>query len=102
MATNTQALTARRFFSRGGLLSRSHPNLVKKLFALEVPEVADGTVEITAIAQTKYETPFEPSSPTTSYTVIGPPKVEMLTLPSRIRTVGVLVDCGSECASSSP
>lgn len=32
-------------------LSRSHPNLVKKLFALEVPEVADGTVEIAAIAR---------------------------------------------------
>jgi len=32
-------------------LSRSHPNLVKKLFALEVPEVADGTVEICAIAR---------------------------------------------------
>ena len=27
-------------------LSRSHPNLVQKLFALEVPEIADGTVEI--------------------------------------------------------
>src|SRR3954449_1099726 len=33
------------------LLSRSHPNLVKKLFALEVPEIADGTVEICGIAQ---------------------------------------------------
>jgi N utilization substance protein A len=33
------------------LLSRSHPNLVKKLFALEVPEIADGTVEIAAIAR---------------------------------------------------
>ena len=33
------------------MLSRSHPNLVKKLFALEVPEIADGTVEITAIAR---------------------------------------------------
>ena len=32
-------------------LSRSHPNLVKKLFALEVPEIADGTVEISAIAR---------------------------------------------------
>ena len=32
-------------------LSRSHPTLVKKLFALEVPEIADGTVEITAIAR---------------------------------------------------
>src|SRR3982750_2318038 len=32
-------------------LSRSHPNLVKKLFALEVPEIADGTVEISALAR---------------------------------------------------
>src|SRR3954466_6382619 len=33
------------------MLSRSHPNLVKKLFALEVPEIADGTVEICDIAR---------------------------------------------------
>ncbi|MEU1590820.1 transcription termination factor NusA [Micromonospora sp. NPDC005710] len=32
-------------------LSRSHPALVKKMFALEVPEIADGTVEIGAIAR---------------------------------------------------
>ncbi|MBM7506839.1 MULTISPECIES: transcription termination factor NusA [Nocardioides] len=32
-------------------LSRSHPNLVKRLFALEVPEIADGTVEIAAVAR---------------------------------------------------
>jgi N utilization substance protein A len=32
-------------------LSRTHPNLVKKLFALEVPEIADGTVDIAAIAR---------------------------------------------------
>jgi transcription termination/antitermination protein NusA len=32
-------------------LSRTHPNLVRKLFALEVPEVADGTVEIVALAR---------------------------------------------------
>jgi len=32
-------------------LSRTHPNLVKKLFALEVPEVAEGAVEIVAIAR---------------------------------------------------
>lgn len=32
-------------------LSRSHPNLVRKLFALEIPEIADGTVEIAAIAR---------------------------------------------------
>ena len=32
-------------------LSRSHPTLVKRLFALEVPEIADGTVEIAAIAR---------------------------------------------------
>jgi N utilization substance protein A len=32
-------------------LSRTHPGLVKKLFALEVPEIAEGTVEIVAIAR---------------------------------------------------
>jgi N utilization substance protein A len=32
-------------------LSRTHPNLVKKLFALEVPEIASGAVEIVAIAR---------------------------------------------------
>jgi N utilization substance protein A len=32
-------------------LSRTHPNLVKKLFALEVPEIAGGAVEIAAIAR---------------------------------------------------
>ena len=33
------------------LLSRTHPELVRGLFALEVPEVADGSVDITAIAR---------------------------------------------------
>ena len=32
-------------------LTRTHPNLVRKLFELEVPEIADGSVEITAIAR---------------------------------------------------
>jgi len=32
-------------------VSRSHPNLVRALFAMEVPEVADGTVEIVGIAR---------------------------------------------------
>ncbi len=32
-------------------LSRTHPNLVKTLFKLEVPEIADGTVEIAALAR---------------------------------------------------
>ena len=32
-------------------LSRTHPNLVRKLFALEAPEVADGSVEIMAVAR---------------------------------------------------
>lgn len=33
------------------ILSRAHPNLVKKLFELEVPEIYDGTVEIKAISR---------------------------------------------------
>jgi N utilization substance protein A len=32
-------------------LSRTHPNLVRKLFSLEVPEIAGGAVEIAAIAR---------------------------------------------------
>lgn len=33
------------------ILSRSHPNLVKKLFELEVPEIYEGIVEIKAISR---------------------------------------------------
>ena len=33
------------------VVSRTHPNLVKKLFALEVPEIEQGIVEIVAIAR---------------------------------------------------
>jgi transcription termination/antitermination protein NusA len=33
------------------ICSRTHPNLVKELFRLEVPEIADGTVTIKAIAR---------------------------------------------------
>ena len=32
-------------------LSRSHPNLVRRLFAMEVPEIADGSVDIAAVAR---------------------------------------------------
>ncbi len=32
-------------------VSRTHPNLVKKLFALEVPEIVDGGVEIVGVAR---------------------------------------------------
>jgi N utilization substance protein A len=32
-------------------LSRTHPNLVRRLFALEVPEIVDGSVEIVAVAR---------------------------------------------------
>lgn len=33
------------------VLSRTHPNLIKKLFALEVPELVNGVVEIMGIAR---------------------------------------------------
>ena len=35
----------------GIILSRSHPRFVNKLFSVEVPEIADGVVEIKAIAR---------------------------------------------------
>jgi transcription termination/antitermination protein NusA len=33
------------------ILSRSHPDLIKKLFELEVPEIADGVIELKAVAR---------------------------------------------------
>lgn len=33
------------------IISRTHPALVRELFALEVPEIADGSVEIVALAR---------------------------------------------------
>jgi N utilization substance protein A len=33
------------------IVSRSHPNLIKRLFETEVPEIADGTVEIKTVAR---------------------------------------------------
>src|SRR5205823_12997077 len=33
------------------IVSRSHPNFVRRLFELEVSEIADGTVEIRGIAR---------------------------------------------------
>ncbi len=33
------------------IVSRTHPGLVKRLFELEVPEIADGTVEVKSIAR---------------------------------------------------
>lgn len=46
-------LVAVRQLEKGNVVtvSRTHPGLVKALFALEVPEVADGTVEIMALAR---------------------------------------------------
>ncbi len=35
----------------GILLSRSHPKFVSKLFEVEIPEIADGTIEIKSIAR---------------------------------------------------
>lgn len=32
-------------------ISRTHPNLVRKLFMMEVPEIADGSVEIISVAR---------------------------------------------------
>lgn len=46
-------ITAVRMGTKGPeiVLSRTHPDIVKELFATEVPEIAAGTVEIKAIAR---------------------------------------------------
>lgn len=33
------------------IVSRTHPNLLRKLFELEIPEIADGTVQIKSVAR---------------------------------------------------
>lgn len=33
------------------MISRTHPNFVKKLFETEIPEIADGTIEVKAVAR---------------------------------------------------
>jgi N utilization substance protein A len=43
-------------------LSRTHPNLVRTLFRLEVPEIADGTVEIAAWRGRPATAPRSPST----------------------------------------
>lgn len=53
-------------------LSRTHPGLVKKLFALEVPEVANGTVEIAAVArEAGHRTKMAVSSPQEGFNAKG-------------------------------
>ncbi len=59
----------------GIILSRSHPDFVKKLFELEVPEISDGVVEIKAIVR-------EPGSRT---------KIAVASKDSNIDPVGSLV-----------
>ena len=44
-------VTLSEFTAPSVTVSRSHPTLVKALFALEVPEIADGTVEIKGMAR---------------------------------------------------
>ena len=47
----TSCRCAQGFHGPQVTVSRTHPNLVRKLFALEVPEIADGSVEIVAVAR---------------------------------------------------
>ena len=47
------------------LISRTHPDLVKRLFELEVPEIYDGTVEVKSIARRRAAAPRWPCGATT-------------------------------------
>ena len=42
------------------LLSRTHPEFMRKLFSLEVPEIAEGIVTIHAVAREPGERPRSP------------------------------------------
>ena len=48
------------------VVSRTHPGLIKRLFELEVPEIADGIVEIKACAASQATAPSSPYGPTTT------------------------------------
>ena len=47
------------------VVSRTHPGLIKRLFELEVPEIANGIVEIKAAARGPAIAPRSPSGRTT-------------------------------------
>ncbi|UDY38038.1 S1 RNA-binding domain-containing protein [Dermatobacter hominis] len=47
------------------VVSRTHPGLIRRLFELEVPEIADGIVEIKACAREPGSGPRSPSGRTT-------------------------------------
>ena len=46
------------------VVSRSHPELVRRLFEREVPELVSGAVSIMAIAREPAPAPRSPSAPT--------------------------------------
>ncbi len=59
------------------ILSRTHPNLVKKLFELEVPEIYEGIVEIKAISR-------QPGERT---------KISVYSKNDKVDSVGACVEC---------
>jgi N utilization substance protein A len=76
----------------GIILSRSHPDFIKKLFELEVPEISEGAVEIKAIAR-------EPGSRTKIAVVSkieGVDPVGSLVGPRGTRVMVVTNELGSE------
>jgi N utilization substance protein A len=76
----------------GIILSRSHPDFIKKLFELEVPEIAEGAVEIKAIAR-------EPGSRTkiaVASKIEGVDPVGSLVGPRGTRVMVVTNELGSE------
>ena len=89
-------------------LSRSHPNLVKKLFALEVPEIADGTVEIAAIAReaghrTKIAVKSNAQGVNPKGACIGPMGQRVRNVMSELHGEKIdIVDWSDDPASSSP
>ncbi len=73
-------------------LSRSHPNLVRRLFELEIPEIADGTVEIRNVAR-------EAGSRTKISVVSNNPEVDPVGAcigPRGVRIAPVLNELGNE------
>ena len=80
------------------VVSRTHPGLIKRLFELEVPEIADGVVEIKACAREPGPAPRSRSGPTTTTSTRSAPA----SAPAAPACAWSSTSCGARRSTSSP
>ena len=87
------------------VLSRSHPGLVRKLFALEAPEVADGSVDIAAVAReaghrSKIAVRATRAGLNPKGACIGPMQAPFALSPARVARTAILLRCPASRATA--